>query len=136
MSPTPGAPGNDGCGERLRKPNPSTLPHPTPGVVGWWGVGVECILPPVLWPWQKPQEFPDNSHLEERIERVERKLRDLDLEFTNLYDKVQRAMHRIVKRAAVADPDRSGDVEPVKEPHDDWQRKILERRGQRAVRQP
>jgi len=59
------------------------------------------------------------DRLEDRLERtiqictdLERENKKLDLEFTDLYDKVRRQMSRMAKRYAV-DSKESADLEPV-----------------------
>jgi hypothetical protein len=66
---------------------------------------------------------PPDSHLEERVESLERGLKGLRLEWEETYDRISRLMSRIAKRAAVAqakeaedDPGDANGEEPVLDP--------------------
>ncbi len=84
------------------------------------------------------------DRLEERLQRTEqlcadldRENKKLDLEFTDLYDKVRRQMSRMAKRYAVDQKENLNDmdVQPETEPADGVDpisRSILRRRGMRA----
>ncbi len=79
------------------------------------------------------------ERVEDRLTRIEnlcsdlqRESRKLDLEFTDLYDKVRRQMSRMAKRYAV-DSKENGELVEVEAPDDGLDpisRSILERRGQ------
>ncbi len=72
--------------------------------------------------------------LETRLETLERGRKGLDLEFTELYDKVSHQMSRMSKRYAAANKNNGGDPpeEPEPGPHDHLDpisRSIMLRRG-------
>lgn len=53
---------------------------------------------PIFWPIKR---FSKDPEVYERLDITERKLRSLDLEFSELYGKVRHALGRIEKRAAI-----------------------------------
>jgi len=70
----------------------------------------------------------------ERLDALERANRSLELEFTELYDKVRHQMSRMAKRAAVNDKENGGgpEVLPLQEDNlgtDAISASILRRRG-------
>jgi len=75
--------------------------------------------------------------VENQCATVERELKKLDLEFTDLYDKVRRQMSRMAKRYAVDQKENGEQIVPDQEPShsdslDPISRSIMLRRARQA----
>jgi hypothetical protein len=66
-----------------------------------------------MWPF-KPQE--PESPLRERVADLERELRGLKLDYTELYDRVRSALGKISKRAALIERHEATSEETSQEP--------------------
>lgn len=67
---------------------------------------------PIFWPIKRLSKDPE---VYERLDIAERKLRGLDLEFSELYGKVRHALGRIEKRAAIIERDSTEGESPQAE---------------------
>jgi exonuclease VII small subunit len=64
-----------------------------------------------MWIFRRIRESRRFAELEERIEKLERGHRALDMEWSDFYDKVRHALGRITKRAAIIESAQEPDGE-------------------------